>query len=499
MLDNIKSLIVIIFFATIFFYFARQTSCSIIGADNFTRRRNIWFAMTAAGFLAYNFWLYVVIVISILIYNKPREAKPLSLYFITLFVLPMATVPIPGMGVVNYIFELSHARVLSLVILLPAFLALRRKGDGPALGSIAPDKAFIAYLFLYIVLYSRGNNFAEATFTSAIRETFYVFIDVFLPYYVITRSLRSMQDFRDAFLSFLLAVILIALLSVFESVKGWILYQPLVNSLGLRGAMTNYMGRGDLTRAVVTSGQAIALGYLMVVGIGLYFFLQHMIENKTIRRFGMALLIGGLIGSVSRGPWVGAVALILVYFATGRYVVSRIMMLALAVLIFFSLAALFPGGEKIINMLPFVGTSETENVDYRADLFTNSMIIIQRYPWFGSTDYLKAPEMLVMIQGEGIIDVVNSYIGIALAQGFTGLGLFVTFFALTLSGIFRAMRLISDKDSAEYLLGRALVATLIGILVTIATVSSITLIPIVYWSAAGMGVAYAQMVRNNTV
>jgi hypothetical protein len=41
-----------------------------------------------------------------------------------------------------------------------------------------------------------------------------------------------------------------------------------------------------------------------------------------------------------------------------------------------------------------------------------------------------------------------------------------------------------------------LLATLIGILVIIFTVSSITFIPVVYWSIAGLGVAYIQMVRR---
>jgi hypothetical protein len=59
------------------------------------------------------------------------------------------------------------------------------------------------------------------------------------------------------------------------------------------------------------------------------------------------------------------------------------------------------------------------------------------------------------------------------------------------------MRSIPDKDSEEYLLGRALLATLLAILTIITTVSSITIIPIVYWSVAGLGVAYAQMVRKN--
>jgi O-antigen ligase len=126
------------------------------------------------------------------------------------------------------------------------------------------------------------------------------------------------------------------------------------------------------------------------------------------------------------------------------------------------------------------------------------VIVIQRNPWFGSINYLDTPEMESMRQGQNIIDIVNTYISVALEKGFVGLGLFVGFFFLTLLGIYLAMRSIPDKDSEEHLLGRILLATLLAIMVIIFTVSSITVIPIVYWSVAGLGVAYAQMIRNKT-
>jgi hypothetical protein len=39
-------------------------------------------------------------------------------------------------------------------------------------------------------------------------------------------------------------------------------------------------------------------------------------------------------------------------------------------------------------------------------------------------------------------------------------------------------------------------ATLLAILVIIVTVSRISIIPLMYWSVAGLGVAYAQMVQK---
>lgn len=479
--------------ATAFFAFARKPARAIIDSDSYTRRRNLWFVLTLAAFLASNFWLFVVIATPLLIHAKRREANPLALYFFILFLLPMADAQIPGIGFFSNLFVLSYTRLLALAILLPIFFQLRRS-DAPAFFRTGPDKALAAYLLLSTVLFLR-----DANLTMGLRHAFYLFTDVFLPYFVISRSLRNLQSYRDAVLSLVLAIMLIALIAVFESTKHWLLYASVNAALDLKSGMTGYIGRDGILRAIVTAGQPIALGLLMVAGMGFYLYLQRSIQQNFSRRFGMVLLAGGLIAPLSRGPWVGAVALLVVFAVTGRNPVRRLISLSLAAMLVFTLASILPGGERVINLLPFIGSTDTANIDYRDRLLTNSMIVIQRSPWFGSTTYRDTPEMEEMRQGEGIIDIVNSYVAIALEYGFVGLGLFVGFFVLTLFGIYRAMHSISDKNSEEYLLGRALLSTLLAIMVTIFTVSSITIIPLVYWSVAGLGVAYAQMMKKNAV
>ena len=487
--EQIRALIVILVLAAGFFLFSHHSACAIVDRKHFTRRRNLWFILTISAFLANSFWIYILFAIPLIIYAKRSEPNPPALYFFLLFVLPMATIQIPGGGLINYFFALSHARVLSLFILLPAFLTLLRQDDTIPFGYTKPDKVIAASLLLTALLYLR-----ETTLTDTLRQAFYLFLDVFLPYFVISRSLKNLPDFRDSLLSLVMAIMVLAPLAIFESYKHWLLYSAVTHTLKLEEGMTGYMGRGGILRAITAVGQPIALGYLMVVGMGLYLFLQRYIQKKLIRWLGIALLVAGLLVPVSRGPWIGAAVLIIVFVATGRYAIRRLLILALTTMLVLPVVSALPGGDKMINMLPFIGTTNTENVNYREKLITNSMIVLQRNPWFGSVDFLNTPEMQSMRQGEGIIDIVNTYIGIALEQGYIGLGLFSAFFALTLLDIYRAIHSIPDKDSEEHLLGRALLSTLIAILIIIFTVSSISIIPIVYWSFAGLGIAYAQMV-----
>lgn len=490
--ENIRVLIVILVIATFFFAVARRSACTIIKEADFRRRRNLWFALTLAAFLSYSFWVYLAIAVPLLVWAKRRESNPPAQFFFLLFVLPIATIPIPGFGLMNFVFGLSHARMLELLVLLPALYSLRGQNAPPPFGLTKVDKILVVYLLVTVILHLRGPSL-----TDTLRFAFYQFIDVYLPYFVISRSLKNIQDFRDVLLSMVLAIMVLAPLAIFESYKHWLLYSYVTDLLKLEGGKAIYLGRESMLRAITTTGQPIALGYLMAVGMGLHLFVQRFMKNKLVRRLSIALLVGGLIAPLSRGPWVGAAAMLVVFIFTGHYAARQWINMALAALLVFPLISVLPGGEKVINLLPFIGTTEKENVDYRQQLITNSMIVIKRNPWFGSLDYLKTPEMEAMRQGGGIIDIVNTYIQIALDAGLVGLGLFVSFFVLTLLDIYRAMRSVADKGSDEYLLGRALLSTLLGILIIIFSVSSITIIPIVYWSVAGLGVAYAQMVRKN--
>jgi O-antigen ligase len=169
------------------------------------------------------------------------------------------------------------------------------------------------------------------------------------------------------------------------------------------------------------------------VASGLYLYLQEDVRSRLQR--GRRAVAGGLYAPLSRGPWVGTAVMIVVFIGTGRKAVKRLMLLALAGVLALPLLAVVPGGQKVLDLLPFIGTVEAENITYRQQLIDNAMIVIQRNPWLGSFDYRSTPEMQSLTQGQGIIDIVNTYIGIALSVGLIGLMLFVCFFAAVLLGI----------------------------------------------------------------
>ena len=312
--------------------------------------------------------------------------------------------------------------------------------------------------------------------TNTARTAFYLFVDVCLPYYVASRSIRDFRAFKDVLFSFIVASAIIGLVGIFELIKGWLLFSSVNEALGVDWEYGKYLLRGDAVRAQATAGQPIVLGYILSVAVGFYFFIGPSFSSKWLRAVGLMGLIAGLVAPLSRGPWIGAAVSYVVYMMTGVGATKNL----LKVLTFvggISFLLLFtPYASIVIDHLPFIGTIDVDNVEYRDKLLVNSLEVISRNLYFGSYDYMLAPEMEQLRSGgdNGIIDVVNSYLGIALSGGIVALALFTSFFLVTLVGVTNTIRGLSSSNLELRALGRMLIATLSGILVTIYTVSSIT-------------------------
>jgi O-antigen ligase len=157
-------------------------------------------------------------------------------------------------------------------------------------------------------------------------------------------------------------------------------------------------------------------------------------------------------------------------------------------------------GQRLISMLPFVGSSdshEASTVDYRIRLLDQAQILFQKNPLFGLPNYRETPEMEVMRQGQGIIDVVNSYVDIGLSYGIVGLGLFLFIFLGLFFTTVKKVRALPSEQEDLINTGRSLYAILGAILFIIFTVSSINYIPVFYWLFAGLCSAYIRLCNTD--
>ena len=199
----------------------------------------------------------------------------------------------------------------------------------------------------------------------------------------------------------------------------------------------------------------------------------------------------GLIATLARGPWVGAVAAVLVFLALGPNATSRSIKALALLAVAGAIALATPLGDKLANHLPFVGTLDVGSVSYRQKLAEVSWYLIWQHPFFGSPNFMQYMEELR--QGEGIIDLVNGYAAVALVYGLVGFSFFTGFFAVPAIGCFRAVRRFAafDPDSAS--MGAGLLASLVGALVVLGTTSNYLSIPYIYWSLGALAFAYSRL------
>jgi hypothetical protein len=147
-----------------------------------------------------------------------------------------------------------------------------------------------------------------------------------------------------------------------------------------------------------------------------------------------------------------------------------------------------PVGDRIVEMLPTKGAPAD---DYRHRLGERGWDVVMAHPWFG--DQFPWPELEDLRQGEGIIDIVNTYLGAALNYGFVGLFLFVGFIVIAMLKAFGRARQLSRSDPDLALMGTSLVACIVGVLVMLDSNSFNLGVEVVFYVLAGLCAAFARL------
>ncbi|WP_280152747.1 O-antigen ligase family protein [Piscinibacter sp. XHJ-5] len=480
---NLKTLVVVLGIALPMFWFIRPFVERFIAPEDFARRRNVWIVLTLTAFLSPSFWLYAVVALTLCAWAGRKDSNPPALTVLLLQVIPPIGLYIPMVGI-NQLFQLNNYRILSLAVLLPLAVQLLHapKQDVPPLRKWI-DGLLIGFMLLQLVLLMPYESF-----TNTLRRGFLLVLDVWLVYYVFSRFCRTRAAIMDVCVTLCVACAIFVPIAAFETLKGWLLYQGLGEVWG-KPLEFAFLLRGDSLRAQASVGHSLALGYVLAVGFGLALFLGGQLRSRRATFAMGAWMWLGLIAAYSRGPWLVAVVAYFSYAALqpdglSRFIKNGAVAVAIAALILVS-----PVGERVIDTLPFIGTVDAANVTYRQRLAEVSWQLIQQNPWFGNPFVLTQMEELR--QGQGIIDLVNSYASVALLYGLVGLGLFLGVFFAGMGGLYRLSRRWRDDDPDTALLGAALLTAMVATLFMMATGSFGTILAQLYWVLAGLAAAYA--------
>jgi O-antigen ligase len=502
MSNNIHALIYVLVIALVIFRVAKPIALLFSAADDFSRRRNIWLALTILEFLSPNFWLFALVAVPLLLWSGRRDTNPVALYLLLLHVVPPIDVDIPVTGI-NQLFSLNNYRLLSFCVLIPTAWRFRKSKSSVAIrGTRSMDLLLLAFGAMQICLFVPpdlpGHVILHDSLTNALRRAFLFFVDTYVLYFVVSRCCANRRALVEAMAALCLACALMAAVAVIESLRRWLLYTGIAQEWlpDIGGFFYSfYTFRGSSLRAQASAGHPLSLGYLFAIAFGFWLYLGSFMQTARTRLSGYLVWWVGLWAAYSRGPWIGAVSIYVSFTAMRPRAVRRLVKgMCLAVLLI-GAGAISPVGDRIISVLPFMGkTVDNETVVYREKLWNRSWELIQEHPFFG--DQYVITKMDDLRQGMGIIDLVNTYADIALHFGLVGLALFAGFILVGAFKTYRLAKQLADSDRDLALLGATLVACVLGTLLMIATTSFVFAYEKLFYVLAGFTAAYVHLARQ---
>ena len=499
---SFKEFIIVFVIAVAVFRVAKPIALLFIDSNDLSRRRNTWLVLTATAFFVPSFWAFVLVAIPLIVWAGRKDTNPSAVYIMLFTVIPPVEAPLPMIGM-PYLLMMSNYLLLSFCVLTPFALRIyrfKRKHKEPVLQFT--DYCFLAFGLLTAVLYIQAvrpdGGLYPTSITDCVRRGFVFFFEAFIPYFAISRAGEDRRKLIDMIATYCLCCALLAAVGMFESVRHWLLYAEMPGRLSASGAGAVYLMRGESLRAMASTGHSMALAYLLAPAYGLWLYLQSRMNSKRWRIGGTIVFWGGLFAAYTRGAWVGAVLVYFLFAALQPRPLSKLFKATGGALIIGMLVYLSPLGDKIVSVLPwFGGNVDNSNIIYRQRLWDRSWQIIQDSPILGDQGALL--KMQDLRQGEGFVDLVNTYVGILLDNGFVGLALFLLFILGAAHKAWTGNRKTMSSDEDLSVIGASLVACIIAMLVMFENGSFGGAPAKAFYILAGLATGYGVVARSSRV
>ena len=475
MVYAIKLLIPTLLVCGLAFLVLRASFAALLSKAEYQRAWVVLVSATLIAYLAHTQMIYVLALGALALFAQSYLGGglrgKLAAYLLMIMVIPPLSWQLGGLGDINYILALSGPRMFAIVLLVgPALTLLGDSTYKRERWVLLLDVAVFGYQLLKIALMA-----PHLTSTGILRMAVESSLDVLIPYYVFSRGIRSEADFRFILTHLVLGLALSGCVGFAEFFLRRLLYSELQYIYGIKWQLTMRLMRGDFLRVQAATQQPIVLALEMIFALGLWTYLRGL----EWRRFPVLLVFAGfgccLVFTLSRGPWLGGLCFAVALLGLRRLGAKTFVWLLLLLLAGAITAKAIGADEQVMGALASLfGSSEQDlnSINYRRQLLDTALALLKQSPWLGVPDY--ASQMQDLKQGEGIIDLVNSYIAIALDTGVIGL----TIYMVPYVAVFRRLAMVpgislrQSEDGGAGWFAATFLALVIAFLLTIFTTST---------------------------
>jgi hypothetical protein len=457
----------------------------------------IWFAQAVAFLLmpraipfamrarALGFWAITVVIV--LVFQNPlialfgaaamlviaapfSPAQRASFFLIAIPAVPVfivAPLPFPG---INYLTDITHYKLTCMIVLLPVlFLA---QGGEKRQSTLSGPGAFVLIYATYatlLITLSYG-------ITLGLRFLVDQVLLVIVPYFAVLVALRKTEDVDSFFQAFLIAALMLATVALVSTLVRWDIYA---------GASSLITEVRDGTLRINATAGTHSLAFHLAAGVMVLEYLRYRLAMGWVwTNVLRVVLVAGMLTADSRGALGGLV------IAYGLYTVIMLRSAALRAILL-SAAAVGSIGAIIWLTQGEVATyDEFGTFAYRQELLRTSIEYIGKYPFFGDRYFMQSGSFDHLIQGQGIIDITNLYLQVALTFGLVGLFFFLCVFFFPPLAMGRALLRVNrpkgiskvfDETSTEeerwFRASAVTVSICAGWLFLVATTSNVGLTP----------------------
>ncbi|NDY91154.1 O-antigen ligase family protein [Ideonella livida] len=489
-METIKALVAVLVTLSVVMLLAPAWFPTLISRDDARRLFRLMALTLCAAFLLPNFWAFILAMCMLVkIHDKPhvsveeRDTWRLQMFMALVFSVSCMPVEVPTFGIVGQLISLSHQNCLVLLLLF--------MGGSEPRPPIPTRESRAFWLFLW--LYLGGSLAIEVVvlgyeLTWLLRSLAGHFVNEVAFLLLILRYHHSREHLVRVLTVLAVVGVWLGVLAVAEFLLSWSMHRVAIFRWGLFWRLASDLERDGFLRAKGTMGQPLALAGLSLVLSPLAAGLRHVVKARLHQ---VASLVGGnlamLMASLSRGGMLIMGGQVLLQGWLGRHRWRNVFLISLAALVSaVGLAAVSTSFQRTFARL--LGQADAEEVrDYREMLLESGMALVQQSPWTGVPNFMTQLEHLR--QGEGIIDLVNTYLAISLSYG---MPVALCFLLMTVSLMVSLWRLRSrqGEDGGYRAVTDGLLLGLLGLAVFLYFMSYMNMMQSLLFISLGLGVGW---------
>lgn len=284
-------------------------------------------------------------------------------------------------------------------------------------------------------------------------------LDTVMMYFAARLALRTMSDFRAAVAPIVLTAIAMGTLGTIEAVTSRSVYEAHYAIAGNPWFEKDAEYRYGFLRARGSASHSIYFGVAMGLLVGILWSLRGVAKSKWLVWIGIAAAFLGGLSSLSSGPQIGLVTLML---CGAFYYIRWAIKPAVALLVFLCVVVEVASNRHFFQLADYLALS-SETAWYRGRLMEVAFERVGDYAVAGFGGRTPHAQWGMMIDTRQHVDVVNHFIIVALNGGLASLAMFLTMQVQSIRGCAKVSRLTRRPEARALAFGFA--CTLIMLMV----------------------------------